>query len=80
MRRFSLILVACAAAALFAACSVRKPPTGEDYYAQGQLDFTNREYNAAVENYQYVIDKFPFSPFAEDAELKIGLAYYKMGE
>ncbi len=80
MRRFSLILVACAVATLFAACSVNKPPTGEDYYGQGQLDFTNGEYNAAIENYQYVIDKFPFSPFAEDAEMKIGLAYYKMGE
>lgn len=80
MRRLLLILVACAAATLFAACSVRKPPTGEDYYAQGQLNFTNGEYNAAVENYQYVIDKFPFSPFAEDAEMRIGLSYYKMGE
>jgi outer membrane protein assembly factor BamD len=80
MRRFSLILVACAVSLLMAACSVRKPPTGEDYYQQAQLNFSNREYNAAIENYQYVVDKFPFSPYAEDAEMKIGLAYYKEGE
>jgi len=63
-----------------AACSIRKAPTSEDYYAQAQLNFANREYNAAIENYQYVVDKYPFSPYADDAEIKIGLAYYKMGE
>ncbi len=61
-----------------AACSLRKPPTGEDYYAQGQLNFGNHEYNASIENYQRLIDQFPFSPFAEDAEMKIGLAHYQM--
>lgn len=80
MRRFSLILVACAVSLLLAACSVRKPPTGENYYQQAQLDFSNGEYNAAIENYQYVVDKYPFSPYADDAEMKIGLAYYKEGE
>jgi outer membrane protein assembly factor BamD len=73
-------MAACAVSLLMAACSVRKPPTGEDYYQQAQLNFSNREYNAAIENYQYVVDKFPFSPYAEDAEMKIGLAYYKEGE
>ena len=24
-----------------------------------------------------MIDKYPFSPYAEDAEMKIGLAYYQ---
>jgi outer membrane protein assembly factor BamD len=62
---------------LLPACSTRKPPTGEDYYQQAQLNFTNREYSAAIENYQYVVDKYPFSPYAEEAEMKIGLAYYK---
>jgi outer membrane protein assembly factor BamD len=61
-----------------AGCAVRKPPTGEDYYQQGQANFAHHEYNASIENYQYVIDKYPFSPYAEDAELKIGLAYYEM--
>jgi len=63
--------------AMLTACSVKKPPSGEDYYQQAQLNFANREYSAAIENYQFVVDKFPFSPYAEESEMKIGLAYYK---
>ena len=59
-------------------CSIKKAPTGEDYYQQSQADFAKHEYNAAIEGYQIVIDKYPFSPYAEEAELKIGLAYYEM--
>ena len=76
MKRLCLILVALAL--LHAtACSLRKKPSGEDYYSQGQLNFATKEYKAAIENYQQVIDKYPFSPYAEDAEMKIGLAYYQ---
>ena len=77
MTRYSVFLVACTLCALVSACSIRKPPTGEDYYQQAQLNFTNKEYHAAIENYQYVVDKYPFSPYAEESEMKIGLAYYK---
>jgi len=77
MTRYSLIPMALALCALLSACAVKKPPSGEDYYQQAQLNFTNREYAAAIENYQYVVDKFPFSPYAEESEMKIGLAYYK---
>jgi outer membrane protein assembly factor BamD len=76
MKRLLLILVAFALLPA-AACSLRQKPTGEDYYAQGQLNFATKEYKAAIENYQQVIDKYPFSPYAEDAEMKIGLAYYQ---
>jgi outer membrane protein assembly factor BamD len=77
MTRYSLFLVACILSVLLSACSVKKPPTGEDYYQQAQLNYTNKEYHAAVENYQFVVDKYPFSPYAEESEMKIGLAYYK---
>jgi outer membrane protein assembly factor BamD len=76
MKRFILILVACSILPL-SACSLHKKPSGEDYYAQGQLNFDNKEYKAAIENYQHLIDQFPFSPYADDAEMKIGLAYYQ---
>ena len=76
MKRSLLILVAFVLLPL-AACSLRQKPTGEDYYAQGQLNFATKEYKAAIENYQKLIDQFPFSPYAEDAEMKIGLAYYQ---
>lgn len=77
MRRVLVILLAlCLVAA--SACSVRKKPTGLDYYQQGQLNFAQGEFNAAIENYQDLIDYYPFSPYAEDAEMKIGMAYYEM--
>ena len=76
MKRLLFILVAFALLPA-AACSLRQKPTGEDYYAQAQLNFATKEYKAAIENYQQVIDKYPFSPYAEDAEMKIGLAYYQ---
>ena len=76
MKRLLLILVALALLPA-AACSLRQKPSGEDYYAQAQLNFATKEYKAAIENYQQVIDKYPFSPYAEDAEMKIGLAYYQ---
>ena len=31
----------------------------------------------AIDDYQRLIDEYPFSPYAEEAELNIGLAYYK---
>ncbi len=78
MRRLGLILAVCVFSAALAGCSLRTPPQSEDYYAQGQLDFANADYNAAIENYQHLVDRFPFSPYVEDAELKIGLAHFKM--
>ncbi len=77
MRR-SLLIVSVLILFLAAGCSLRKAPTHEDYYAQGQLNFAEGEYRAAIENYQKLIDQYPFSPYAEDAELKIGLAHYMM--
>jgi outer membrane protein assembly factor BamD len=77
MRRALVILLAvCILPA--SACSIRKKPTGQDYYQQAQVDFAQKEFNAAIENYQDLIDYYPFSPYAEDAEMKIGMAYYEM--
>jgi outer membrane protein assembly factor BamD len=60
------------------ACSLRKhKPTDQDYFAQAQQNFANHEYKPAIENYQKLIDEYPFSPDEEEAELKIGLAYYQ---
>lgn len=79
MRRLFAIFVAFCLLSV-AGCAIKKAPSGEDYYQQAQADFAHHEFNAAIENYQLVIDKYPFSPYAEDAEMKIGLAYYEMKE
>jgi outer membrane protein assembly factor BamD len=63
---------------LGAACATKKLPTGQDYYSQGENFYNRKLYKGSIENYQHLIDQYPFSPYAESAELKIGLAYYQM--
>ncbi len=80
MRRELLIVMALALVLAGAGCSQRKVPSGEDYYTQAQAYYSSSQYRGAIDNYQHLIDQYPFSPYAEEAELRIGLAYYKMGD
>lgn len=78
MRYFGLVLAACLALWV-AACSLRPQlPTGENFYALGQQSFATHDYKGATIYFQKLIDQYPFSPYAEEAELKIGLAQYQM--
>jgi outer membrane protein assembly factor BamD len=61
-----------------ASCATKKIPSGQDYYSQGENFYNRKLYKGAIDNYQHLIDQYPFSAYAEDAELKIGLAYYQM--
>ncbi|HTW87832.1 MAG TPA: outer membrane protein assembly factor BamD [Candidatus Binataceae bacterium] len=72
--------MALAMALACAGCGQRKVPSGEDYYTQAQAYYSMGEYRGAIDNYQHLIDQYPFSPYAEEAELRIGLSYYKMGD
>ncbi|HLW69954.1 MAG TPA: outer membrane protein assembly factor BamD [Candidatus Binataceae bacterium] len=58
-------------------CATRKPPSGENYYVKATNEYTQHFYQPAIDDYQKLIDQYPFSPYAEEAELNIGLAYYK---
>jgi outer membrane protein assembly factor BamD len=59
------------------ACAARKQPAGENYYVQATKEYNSHFYQPAIADYQKLIDEYPFSPYAEEAELNIGLAYYK---
>jgi outer membrane protein assembly factor BamD len=59
------------------ACSAQKQPNGENYYVQATKEYNSHFYQPAIADYQKLIDEYPFSPYAEEAELNIGLAYYK---
>src|ERR671934_1931168 len=59
------------------ACATRKQPNGENYYVQATEEYNSHFYQPAIADYQKLIDEYPFSPYAEEAELNIGLAYYK---
>ena len=68
----------CAVILTVAACASRKPPSGENYYVQATQEYSQHFYQPAIADYQKLIDEYPFSPYAEEAELNIGLSYYKM--
>ncbi len=77
MRRLAFVLAA-GLALCAAACGLhQQTPTGENYYALGQQAFATHDYKGASIYFQKLIDQYPFSPYAEDAELKIGLSDYQ---
>ena len=78
MRRLSFVL-ALGLALCVPACGVhQQTPTGENYYLLGQQAFANHDYRGSATYFQRLIDQYPFSPYAEDAELKIGLSQYQL--
>ncbi len=78
MKISAAILGGCAVILTVAACASRKPPSGENYYVQATREYSQHFYQPAIADYQKLIDEYPFSPYAEEAELNIGLSYYKM--
>jgi len=76
IKRGAAVAVACALLTMVG-CSARKAPTGENYYVKATQEYSQHYYQPAIDDYQKLIDEYPFSPFAEEAELNIGLAYYK---
>ena len=75
-KRVATVMVACALLTAVG-CSTRSAPTGENYYVKATQEYSQHFYEPAIDDYQKLIDEYPFSPFAEEAELNIGLAYYK---
>jgi outer membrane protein assembly factor BamD len=78
MRRWAFVLAACLALCASACAAHQQTPTGENYYSLGQQAFATHDYRGSVVYFQKLIDQYPFSPYAEDAELKIGLSQYQL--
>lgn len=79
MRHFRFVLWACLALAV-AACSVHQElPTGTNFYALGEQSYATHDYKGATIYFQKLVDQYPFSPYANEAALKIGLSQYQMG-
>jgi len=77
MRCLALLLAACLALCVSACAVHQQTPTGENYYSLGQQAFATHDYRGSSIYFQKLIDQYPFSPYAEDAELKIGLSEYQ---
>jgi outer membrane protein assembly factor BamD len=78
MRQLAFVLAACLALSAMACGVHQQTPTGENYYLLGQQAFAQHDYRGSAIYFQKLIDQYPFSPYADDAELKIGLSQYQL--
>ena len=78
MWRLAFVLAACLALCMSACAAHQQTPTGENYYSLGQMAYATHDYKGATIYFQKLIDQYPFSPYADEAELKIGLSDYQM--
>ncbi|HVA40107.1 MAG TPA: outer membrane protein assembly factor BamD [Candidatus Binataceae bacterium] len=74
----AFVLAACLALCMSACAAHQQTPTGENFYLLGQQAFATHDYRGSAIYFQKLIDQYPFSPYAEDAELKIGLSQYQL--
>lgn len=57
--------------------TVKKGHTAEDFYNIGVRQLKYHDYEAAIQNFQSLEAQFPFSRYAEQAQLELIYAYYK---
>jgi TolA-binding protein len=50
------------------------------YYLLGNSNFNIKKYDAALEDYRYIMEKFKYSNISEAALLMMALSYYKEGQ
>jgi outer membrane protein assembly factor BamD len=63
--------------ALAAGCGTHKKLSADDYYKEASKAFANENYDVAVSRYKELLDQYPFSEHAEEAELRIAHSQYK---
>ena len=73
----SLVLAAAVATALLG-CAGKKPLVPADQlWTEANEAYADEAYDYAIQKYKALLDQYPFDPHAEEAELKIGQAYYE---
>lgn len=77
--RWQSTLVASAILLALAGCAAKKRLTAEEHFRQASRDLQDGAYRLAVMGYRELLDQYPFSEHSEEAELKIGHAYYLDG-
>ena len=77
MSRLRPVTVLALAALSLAACSTPQKLGADAYYREATDAFQNKNYDVAIKQYKGLLDNFPFSEHAEEAELRIAHAHYK---
>jgi outer membrane protein assembly factor BamD len=71
------IVVAVALAATVIGCAGKKPLVPADQlWREANENYQDEAYDYAIQKYKALLDQYPFDEHAEEAELKIGQAYY----
>lgn len=70
---------------LLAGCaSLQEDPTkgwsAQRLYTEAKSALANKEYNTAIQYYEKLEARYPYGPYAEQATLETGYAYYKSDE
>ncbi len=65
-----------AAALLSAGCAAEKVLADKEYAAKATEAMESEVYDLAIDNYQKLLEEYPFSDYSEEAQLKIGQAQY----
>ena len=73
MKKTALIL----SIALAAACSSTKTLPDSEYARKASESMKEGTYDLAIENYQKLLEEYPFSDYSEEAQLQIGRAQYE---
>lgn len=71
------------AAVVVCGCSAFGPKeekTADQLAEEGRQEFSEGDYNSAIEAYEKLRDWYPFSNFAKEAELKVADAHYRLEE
>jgi outer membrane protein assembly factor BamD len=58
----------------------KKEWTAAEYYEAAKGEFDNHNWDPAIKLYEQLEAKFPFGRFAQQAQIEVAYAYYKMGE
>lgn len=84
MRALTCFSLAVIGILLFSSCSSIEKIQGSDkaetFYLRGEAYLKEGMYQQALDNFNIVKNKFPYSRYAKEAELKIGDTYYQKGE
>lgn len=74
-----MLLAAMAFGAVGGGCAANKTLHAEDYFERGLRELQEGAYEPAIQNFRDLLDHYPFSDYAEEAELRIAHAHYLAG-
>ena len=76
---YRVLAAACAVAVAASGCGLKKKLTAFEYFGHARDEFQEGAYQLAIQDYRELLDQYPFSDQAEEAELGIAYAHFMAG-